>query len=223
MRIVMRRLQHCGVLALLAALLCSAPAMADETPEGVVRAASEELLQVIRSGDALAESDPDAFYREVASTLEKSVDFDGIARLVMATYYRKATDAQRKRFAEAFKWGLVRTYAKALIDFDNVRLEVLGSTPGKRPTRATVQMRAISEDGRSYPMEYSMVLTDAGWRMRNLVINGVNLGLTYRNQFASAMRAPENQGDIDRVIDGWSAVIDTSAGGSDSAASEVDS
>lgn len=181
-------------------------------PEEVVRTASERLLEVIRSGRTQFDSDPDGFYRAVAETLESSVDFSGIARLVMATYYRKASDAQRERFAEVFKWGLVRTYAKALMDLGDVKIEVMGATPGSRPDRATVQMRATSEDGRSYPLEYSMVQVDGRWLVRNLVINGINLGLTYRNQFASAIRAPENRGDINRVIDGWSAVIDTSKG-----------
>lgn len=190
-------------------------------PADVVREASERLLEVIRAGESQFDSDPDGFYRAVAETLESSVDFEGIARLVMATYYRKASEAQRQRFAEVFKWGLVRTYAKALMDFDDVELEVMGSAPGRRPNRATVKMRATSKDGRSYPMEYSMVQTSDGrWLMRNLVINGVNLGLTYRNQFASAMRSPENRGNIDRVIDHWSAVIDTIDGaGSEDGAS----
>ena len=43
--------------------------------------------------------------------------------------------------------------------------------------------------------------------MYNIIINGINIGLTYRNQFASAMNAPENNGSLDAVIDGWGETI----------------
>ena len=39
------------------------------------------------------------------------------------------------------------------------------------------------------------------WKLINIVINGVNLGVTFRNQFYSLMKDQEN--DIDKVIDLW--------------------
>ena len=48
---------------------------------------------------------------------------------------------------------------------------------------------------------------DGSWRMYNIIINGINIGLTYRNQFASAMKAPENNGSLDAVINGWGETI----------------
>jgi phospholipid transport system substrate-binding protein len=44
---------------------------------------------------------------------------------------------------------------------------------------------------------------DGVWRVRNVIVDGVNLGLTYRNQFASAMQSGDARGDIDAVIDEW--------------------
>jgi phospholipid transport system substrate-binding protein len=54
-----------------------------------------------------------------------------------------------------------------------------------------------------YPLEYSMARKKTGqWMVVNVVINGINLGKTFRNQFVqSAQRAG---GDIDQVINGWS-------------------
>ena len=39
------------------------------------------------------------------------------------------------------------------------------------------------------------------WKLINIVINGVNLGLTFRNQFRAL--AEEFDGDIDKVILNW--------------------
>ena len=43
------------------------------------------------------------------------------------------------------------------------------------------------------------------WMVVNVVINGINLGKTFRNQFVrSAQRAG---GDIEQVINGWSSEL----------------
>jgi phospholipid transport system substrate-binding protein len=39
------------------------------------------------------------------------------------------------------------------------------------------------------------------WKLNNVVIEGINLGQTYRSQFASA--ADQNRGDLDKVIANW--------------------
>ena len=39
------------------------------------------------------------------------------------------------------------------------------------------------------------------WMVVNVVINGINLGKTFRNQFVQS--AQRSGGDIDQVIDGW--------------------
>ena len=50
--------------------------------------------------------------------------------------------------------------------------------------------------------------------VRNVIINGINIGKLFRDQFADAMQ--KHNGDLDKTIDGWSEVVarakDTEAG-----------
>ena len=49
------------------------------------------------------------------------------------------------------------------------------------------------------PVTYQMVLDNQGqWKVRNLILNGINLGLTFRNQFASTVEA--HHGNLDKAI-----------------------
>jgi len=41
------------------------------------------------------------------------------------------------------------------------------------------------------------------WRVQNLVIEGINIGLNYKTQFAAAMKDPQHGGDMNKVIDAW--------------------
>ena len=49
------------------------------------------------------------------------------------------------------------------------------------------------------PVTYQLVLDAQGqWKVRNVLLNGINLGLTFRNQFASTVEA--NRGNLDKAI-----------------------
>ena len=201
-------------LSIVASLLfTAATALADQpaqtnAPHELIRATSDQLIVVIKEGKGYFGKDPDRFYKSVQDLLEPVIDFDSFSKGVMAANYKRATPAQRDRFKETFKYGLIHTYAKALLNYGDEKIEVLPpSKPSREPDRDSVTMNVWSE-GKAYPVEYSMHLDDDGkWRMGNIIINGINIGLTYRNQFATQMSAPENGGDVDKVIDAWANTI----------------
>lgn len=180
-------------------------------PRVTVQETSDALIVVIEEGKTYFDEDPERFYAAVQAVLDPAIDFDAFARSVMAVYYKRASDEQRTRFATSFKSGLVRTYAKALLEFSDEQIVVLPEDkPPRDPKKQVVKMEVRSSTGKVYPAVYAMRLYDDGaWRIRNIIINGINIGLTYRNQFASAMKSPEYGGDLDLVIDSWAENIRT--------------
>jgi len=203
-----------ALLAMWVATGVSAGGSAEEKSEGaaekpspaeVIRELSDRLLKVIDEQGATVDSAPEPFYGALEEILKAYVDFEGIARAVMSRYYEQATEAQRERFVKKFRHGLVRAYGRALIEFDYVSVEVLPGQPEhRRGRRALVRMKVTGANGGIFPLQYYMTGQDDGsWQVKNVVVNGVNLGLTYRNQFASAMQSPKYK-DLDAVIDGWS-------------------
>jgi phospholipid transport system substrate-binding protein len=178
------------------------------SPQAVITATRDALLSVIKDGKGYFDQDPERFYRAVRDVLDPVVDFDSFSRGVMAVHYKKASPEQRVRFRDTFKDALVRTYGKALLNYGDEKIDVLPpSKPSRQPDRDSVTMEVWSE-GKMYPVVYSMRRDGEGrWRMANIIINGINIGLTYRNQFATAMKAPQNKGDIDLVISDWGKTI----------------
>ena len=45
-----------------------------------------------------------------------------------------------------------------------------------------------------------MVYLEGGWKIRNIIVDGINIGIQFRNQFAEAM---SKYGDIQYVVDHW--------------------
>lgn len=183
---------------------------ADASPEAVVRQSADKVLALIEDGKVYIKEDPDRFYRAVHDVLEPVVAFDAFARGVMGPFWKEATDAQKTRFIETFKWGLLRTYSAALTEFSDGEVVVIEpDKPPRTPERRDVKMEIRTDKGDVYPVVYAMALDpQSHWRVRNLVVGGVNIGLTYQNQFRSAMRDPKYAGSMDKVIDSWATVVE---------------
>ncbi len=191
-----------GALALLPGV--ARAAQFESAPHQMVAEASADLLRLIEEGRSYADSDPERFFAAVEALLAPVVDFEGFARRVMSAHYGKATPEQRQRFAETFKWGLVRTYSLTLTDFTGGEVIVTPPDgPPRHPQRRNVKME-IRQGGEVYPVLYTMTQgADGGWRIGNIVIAGVNIGLTYRSQFNSVAADARYGGDLDQVIDAW--------------------
>ena len=167
-----------------------------------------DLLDLIEASRDDVDEDRDRFFEDVDALLSPAIDFSGFARGVMSVHYRKATAEQRRRFADNFKSGLLRTYALSLTSFEDGEVVVLPPDgPPRRPDRQNVRME-IRTAGNAYSVIYAMRLgKDGVWRIGNIVIAGVNIGLTFRSQFKSAVADSKYGGDLDRVIDAWAAVV----------------
>lgn len=218
MRAFLPRLLQRATLFTLLCLLALKPALADsapaaESPDDVIREASQDILAVIDAHRATFDSDPDSFYDAVDARMKAFVDYRAIAKAVMAQYWADASEAQRDEFVKTFRRGLVHSYARALLEFDQQSIKVLPMEDKyRRGNRALVRMQVVGSNGKVYPLQYSMALDDDGhWRVRNVIVDGVNLGLTYRNQFASAMQSSDANGDLDKVIANWTLSTDGSS------------
>ena len=67
---------------------------------------------------------------------------------------------------------------------------------------ASVTQRVFGDDGKIYTVKYQMgQYRDGRWKLRNLIIENINLGEIYRGQFEAA--ALEAGGDLDTVIANW--------------------
>ncbi len=197
------------VLALAAFLV--APAQADGARElqAYVDNNTQRLVAKLNQERGLYKSNPEAFYVSMDETLREFVDFRRIAARVMGRYARQTTPAQRDEFVEKFKRSLFDSYAQALVNAEEFKIKVKEATINPQDDgRGSVQMEVITQSGNRYPVTYSMYKTEDGrWMMENVIVEGVNIGLAFRDRFAQEME--EKRGQIQAVIDGWSDAVES--------------
>ncbi|MNH39413.1 Toluene tolerance, Ttg2 [compost metagenome] len=54
-------------------------------------------------------------------------------------------------------------------------------------------------------MSYTLEKVGGEWKLRNVIINGINIGKLFRDQFADAMQ--RNGNDLDKTINGWAGEV----------------
>ena len=201
MRLVKQRLFL--MLALAVFVVGSARAGAAEDLKAYVNENTQRLVEKLNEERGLYDENPEAFYASMDASLSDFVDFRRIAARVMGRYARQTTPEQRDEFVAKFKRSLFDSYAQALVNAEEFTIEVKEAIINPQDDgRASVQMEVTSASGTRYPVTYSMYRNDKGrWLMENVIVEGVNIGLAFRDRFAQEME--EHRGQVQVVIDGW--------------------
>lgn len=192
-----------GLLVLLAAFPLLT--LAAQTPHDVVQSTTTELLGELKANKEQYKSNPQAFYDTLDRILAPVVDADGISRSIMTVKYsRKATPEQMQRFQENFKRSLFQFYGNALLEYNNQGI-VVDPAKADDGKRASVGMKVTGNNGAVYPVQYTLENLGGEWKVRNVIVNGINIGKLFRDQFADAMQ--RNGNDLDKTIDGWAGEV----------------
>jgi len=177
-------------------------------PEQAVWNTTQTLLTIIEEERESFKTQPDHFYQRVEKALQPVVGFKRIAAMVMGSYYKKASKDQRSVFSQSFKRSLVETYSGGLIEYEGYKIDILpgeGVPEGNRT--AVVDLVITTSSGTQVPLKYSMYKTKKGlWKVQNVTVAGINVGLLYRQQFAR--KVAEAEGDLEAVVQQWSSKLD---------------
>jgi phospholipid transport system substrate-binding protein len=188
--------------ALLFALLLPLSVQAQEqSPEALVRQVTDDVLAAIKSDKALQTGDKQKALDLAEQKVLPHVDFNEMTRLAAGRTWNTATPEQRERMVNAFRAMLVRTYANAI---DVYRGQTMKVVPAKVPadaTETTVRNRYLSPGREATPVDYAMRKTAQGWKIYDIVVDGVSLVLTYRSQFNDAAQNGGVEGLIKQLQD----------------------
>lgn len=194
-----------GLLVLLAALPLMANAAPGQSAHDLIQDTTNRMLADLQANKEKYKQDPQDFYTALNNIVGPVVDAEGISKSIMTVKYsRKATPEQMQRFQENFKRGLFQFYGNALLEYNNQGITV---DPAKEESgdRTSVNMTVKGSNGAIYPVQYTLEKIGGEWKLRNVIINGINIGKLFRDQFADAMQ--RNGNDLDKTINGWAGEV----------------
>ena len=180
------------------------------TPKERIEDMATRLFAKLKAGAPAADATKTSshfgskFEADVYAILAEMVDFKSITRGVMGKHKKSLNEAQALAFQQEFEKSIVQTLTGVFSGLSNYTLTVKAAKM-KNEKKAQVPVEITTSDAEKYEILFSLSRKQ-DWRVRNLIVNGINLGITYRNQFNESMKS--NGKNIDAVIKGWSKTSD---------------
>jgi len=165
-------------------------------PVKLIDSAANIMVSELDSRRAEFRKDPAKLSALVERVLLPYFDVDHSARLVLGKHWRNASPEQRQRFIDAFYGSLMSNYGDALLEFTGDRIKVLPSPVAADATSATVRTEVKRSNGQKIPVNYSLRKTEAGWKVWDVVIEGISYVKSFREDFGSEI----DQKGLDAVI-----------------------
>ena len=178
----------------------------DENPYNFIDSNAQKMVIVLKENKSLFLEDRQLYEHKIKEIFEPMIDFRRVAATVMGKkYYLASSKEQRAEFVEIFKDSLLDTYAETLAQWENQTITTIFP---KNMEIQTINMKNIevqqtlNTGSSKYPISYKLRKNkDNSWSIVNIIVNGVNLGLTFRNQFQAL--AIKNNGNIESTLNGW--------------------
>ena len=190
-------------LAFLLGTLCFAINVnSASNPHQFIDSQAQEMVSIIRNNQELYAKDPELFKDKINVVFEPMVDFRRVGASVMGKkYYIAASSSQRLQFIQSFKTSLLDTYSSTLAQWGDQKIITIFPEVSEFKKTEDVQQNLITSSN-IYPITYKVRKDKNGnWLIINIIVNGVNLGLTFRNQFHAL--AKEHNENIDEIIKHW--------------------
>ncbi len=188
-----------GICVLLLAMFSLAASSVYSMPaaEDVVRSTTDQTVTRLRAQKPDLEAHPEKIYDLIHELVIPHFDFPSMSKWVLGSNWRNATDAQRDAFIAQFRTLLVRTYAKALLEYSATDIRFLKAESNPNSNVIIVKTEVDQPGGGpAIPIHYRMHISDGSWKVVDVSVDGVSLVSTYRGSFASEV----SKGGLDNLI-----------------------
>jgi phospholipid transport system substrate-binding protein len=159
-------------------VVCVSDAASIDDATTLLRNSVDEVLSIAYSGHG-SETLP----ARVRPALEKCFAFDLVTRQAIGPGWRQFSAADQKRVTELFGELLVRTYSARVVGTQRPKV-TYGAPVTLASDRCEIPTRVIFPSGNEpVAVVYRMTRFPAGWRIYDVLIEGVSFVSNYRAQF----------------------------------------
>ncbi len=182
--------------AVVAAWVWTAPGLARAASDDRARQAAAYIhglgaeLLAIQAGAGDGAGDGAAALRSarLEGLIRRGFDLDLTSQLVLGKYWNRASRAHRQAFKELFAQYLLHSYARHLKAYRVETLAIVSSNPvGKSDFLVETRVEGAQGDEPANPA-WRLRRRDGGFKIIDVLVDGISLALTERSQFGSVIR-----------------------------------
>jgi len=119
--------------------------------------------------------------QKIIDAAEKLFDFVELSKRTLGLNWNKLTPEQRKEFVDLYKTILKDAYIDKLTAYTDEKINYTKEVP---LSETTVEVQSIVTTKKAdVPIYYRVIKKDGGWKVFDVIVEGVSLISNYRTQF----------------------------------------
>jgi phospholipid transport system substrate-binding protein len=190
-----------AVAAAAAFSLTGINAYAQEAADEVIRKNVNDVLAALKSDKDLQAGDIKKIEKLAEDKILPHFNFPHMTQLAVGRNWKDASDAQKTSLTDQFRTLLLRTYSSTLSQYRNQTIDVKPLKAAAADAEVVVKTAVIQSGGQPIPIDYSMEKTPSGWKVYDVLIDGVSLVTNYRSSFNTEIKTNGIDGLIKSLTD----------------------
>jgi phospholipid transport system substrate-binding protein len=182
-----------AVLLAAVAIAAPGPARAADDAAGFISDLGQRTVQILAAKSS--EGEREARFRTI---FEEGFDIPAISRFVLGGYWRTASEAQRQDFITLFEAYVIRAYAVRFNDYGGEQLKVTAARAEDGESSMVQSMIARPSGAPPIKVDWRVNKTATGFKITDVIVEGVSMAVTQRQEFASVIQ--RNGGQIDALL-----------------------
>ena len=173
-----------AIAILTAAPLLSFPVFADDASDAsafVSAIAQKGIVDILNAN--IPNTDKQQRFRVL---FKQNFDIPAIGKFVLGRYSRTITPQDLDQFSTLFEDVIVYTWARRFGEYNGQTLKVT-NTEADGQDGSIVHSTVIGTGGGSFGVDWRLRKRPDGWRVVDVIVGGVSMALTYRQEYTSVV------------------------------------
>ena len=180
---------------LLFTLCISLPCAAEKTDAvAVIDGLHSTLIAIMRDAKALGF---EGRRERIAPVVERSFDLPFIAQFTLGRHWSELNPGQQKLMVDVFSRLTIANYAARFNNFSGEQFQTLANDPARKGRELVRTVLKVDNDpANNVTLDYLLHETEQGWRIINVIANGVSDLSLKRADYSAVMKS----GGFDSLI-----------------------
>jgi phospholipid transport system substrate-binding protein len=171
------------IMLLSAVWLSSMGLAAAGEPTDLIRQTTDQVIKILDDPQLQGPEKQAQRQERLRKIADAAFDWPDMARRALATHWRERTPQQQQEFTALFKDLVQRTYLNRLDAAAGERQDIVYTGEQTQGSQSVVKTKVISKRQTQVPIDYRLHKADGGWKIYDVLIEGVSLVNNYRSQF----------------------------------------
>lgn len=168
-------------------------------PTEQMRSTIEAVINILKDQDLKRPENAEKRRELISRIIQERFNFYEMGRRSLALHWRKRSPEEREEFVFLFSKLLERSYMKRIEAYTDE--EIVYTDESVDNGYAVVKTVVLARNNLKIPMDYRLMKTASGWKVYDVIIEGVSLVNNYRVQFNKIIRSSSFEGLIKRMRD----------------------